>query len=453
MGWHDGETSQVARTIHRLTAVAVTNARAKGLYPDGGGLYLRVTSTGTKSWILRFKRCGRTRDMGLGPLGLISLARARELAAEAGRQRLQGQDPIKARDAQRAAVKRDEASAPTFKDCAEQYISSHEAGWRNAAKHAKLWRHTLRDYAYPIIGDVPVAEIDTNLIMQVLNPIWENKPETASRVRSRMEAVLDGAKVRGLRDGENPARWRGHLAKLLPARSKVRRVRHHPALPYVEIPAFMEALRARNGISARTLEFVILTAARSGEVRGACWDEIDLGARMWIIPVQRMKGGKEHRVPLSDRALAILKEMQDLRQNDLIFPGSKQGQPLSDMSLLMLLRELRPGITTHGFRSTFKDWAAEYTNIPNFVSEAALAHVVADKVEAAYRRTDLLEKRRKLMDTWDWHCTHPASDGAVRERRRDLGVRTPGSGASMATTRTRNPTPLGGRNPLHNGDF
>ena len=334
--------------------------------------------------------------MGLGPISVMSLARARELAAEAGRQRLQGQDPIKARDAQRAAAKREEPSAVTFKECAEQLIASHEAGWRNPFKHAKLWRHTLRDYAYPIIGDLPVGEVNTDLIKQVLKPIWTTKPETASRVRSRMEAVLDWAKVSGFRNGENPARWRGHLDHLLPAPSKVRRVRHHPALPYVDIPEFMEALRARNGISARALEFVILTAARSGEARGAFWDEIDLGARMWIIPVQRMKGGKEHRVPLSDRALAILKEMQGLRQNDLVFPGSKQGRPLSDMSLLMLLRELRPGITTHGFRSTFKDWAAECTNTPNFVSEAALAHVVADKVEAAYRRADLLEPESEV---------------------------------------------------------
>jgi len=362
----------------------------------GGGLYLRVTSTGTKSWILRFKRDGRTRDMGLGPISVMSLARARELAAEAGRQGLQGQDPIKARDAQRAAAKREEPSAVTFKECAEQLIASHEAGWRNPFKHAKLWRHTLRDYAYPIIGDLPVGEVNTDLIKQVLKPIWTTKPETASRVRSRMEAVLDWAKVSGFRNGENPARWRGHLDHLLPAPSKVRRVRHHPALPYVDIPEFMEALRARNGISARALEFVILTAARSGEARGAFWDEIDLGARMWIIPVQRMKGGKEHRVPLSDRALAILKEMQGLRQNDLVFPGSKQGRPLSDMSLLMLLRELRPGITTHGFRSTFKDWAAECTNTPNFVSEAALAHVVADKVEAAYRRADLFRETPEI---------------------------------------------------------
>src|SRR5262249_9651184 len=250
------------------------------------------------------------------------------------------------------------------------------------------------------IGDLTVRDVATELITQVLKTIWTKKPETATRVPSRMEAILDWAKVSGYRNGENAARWRGHLDHLLPRRSKVRRVRHHPALPYSEIPAFMEALRAHSGISPRALEFVILTAVRTGEGRGARWDEIDLGARMWVIPVQRMKGGKEHRVPLSIRAIAILKEMQEVRQNDLVFPGFKQGRPLSDMSLLMLLRELRPGITTHGFRSTFKDWAAEMTNTPNFVSEAALAHAVADKVEAAYRRADLFERRRKLMDAW-----------------------------------------------------
>jgi integrase len=407
----------VARIIHKLTAVAVKNAKTKGLYPDGGGLYLRVTSTGTKSWIFRYKRNGITHDMGLGPAGTISLARARELAAEARRQRLQGLDPIKARDAQRAAAKRGEASAVTFKDCAERFIASHEAGWRNPAKHAKLWHHTLRDYAYSIIGDLPVAEVDTELIMQVLKPIWTEKPETASRVRSRMEAVLDWAKVSRYRDGENPARWRGHLDQLLAARSKVRRVRHHPALPYAEIPSFMEALRARKGIGPRALEFVILTAARTSEVLLATWDEIDFTSRMWIVSAQRMKGGKEHRVPLSARAIAVLKEMEAIRQNELVFPGFKRGRPLSDMGLLMLLRELRPGITTHGFRSTFKDWAAEMTNTPNFVSEAALAHIIADKVEAAYRRTDLFEKRRKLMDSWSRYCMRPASDAVALERR------------------------------------
>ena len=406
----------MARIIHRLTAIAVTNAKAKGLYPDGGGLYLRVTSTGTKSWILRFKRDGRTRDMGLGPLGAVSLARARELTAEASRQRLEGLDPIKARTAVRETARSAE-EAPTFRYCAERLIAAHEPGWRNPSKHAKLWRNTLKTYAFPVLGDLPIAAIDTALVMRVLEPIWVKKPETAARVRSRMEAVLDWAKVSGYREGENAARWRGHLDHLLPARSKVRRVRHHPALPYVEVPSLMEALRARRGIAPRALEFAILTAARTSEVLLALWGEINFAARMWVIPAERMKGGREHRVPLSARTIAILREMQGIQQNEFVFPGFKQGRALSNMSLLMLLRELRSGITTHGFRSTFKDWAAEMTNTPNFVSEAALAHVVADKVEAAYRRADLFQKRRKLMDSWDRYCARPATDVVALARR------------------------------------
>jgi integrase len=404
------------RVVHRLTAITVTNIKTKGLYPDGGGLYLRATSTGTKSWIFRFTRGGITHDMGLGPFPSISLARARELAAEAGRQRLEGRDPIKAREAERAAARRAEAGTATFRYCAEQFIASREPGWRNP-KHAKLWRSTLHTYAYPILGELPVAAVDTTLIMRVLEPIWANKPQTASRVRNRMEAVPDWAKVRGFRDGENAARWRGHLDHLLPASSKVRRVRHHPALPYAEIPAFMEAVRSRCGIAPRALEFVILTAPRTSEVLRAAWCEIDFGARMWVIPGDRMKGAKEHRVPLCDRAIATLNEMQEVRQNEFLFPGFKQGRPLGPMSLRRVLHELRPGITTHGFRSTFKDWAAECTNTANFVSEAALAHVVADKVEAAYRRTDLFDKRRKLMDAWGEFCTRsPISANVVLVR-------------------------------------
>jgi integrase len=407
------------RVIHRLTAITVTSIKTKGLYPDGGGLYLRVTSTGTKSWIFRFTRGGVTHDMGLGPVASISLARARELAAEAGRQRLEGRDPIKVREAERAAARRAEAGAATFRYCAEQFIASREPGWRNP-KHAKLWRSTLRTYVYPIMGELPVAAVDTTLIMRVIEPIWANKPPTASLVRNRMEAVLDWAKVRGFRDGENAARWRGHIDHLLPAGSKVRRVRHHPALPHAEIHAFMEALRSRRGIAPRALEFVILTAARTSEVLSAAWGEINFGARMWVVPADRMKGGKEHRVPLCDSALAILREMEEVRQNELLFPGFKQGRPLGPMSLRRVLHELRPGVTTHGFRSTFKDWAAECTHAPNFVSEAALAHVVADKVEAAYRRSDLFEKRRNLMDAWAAHCnnTFGARAEVVRLRQR-----------------------------------
>jgi integrase len=413
----------VVRTINRLTAVKVTNTKGKGLYPDGAGLYLRVTKSGSKSWILRYKRDGARRDMGLGPVSAISLARARELAAEAGRQCLEGLDPIKVRDAERATAKRIEAGATTFRACAEKMIAAHEIGWRNPKKHATLWRNTLGTYAYPIIGDLPIAVIDTALVMRVLEPIWAQKPETASRVRSRIEAVLDWAKVSGgLRDKENPARWRGHLAHLLPARSKVRRVRHHPALPYSEVPTFLEGLRSRTGISARAIEFIVLTAARTSEALRAAWDEIDLAARTWTVPATRMKGGKEHRVPLCARAIAILKEMQEIRQNELVFPGAKEGRPLSDMSLLMQLRDLRPGVTTHGFRSSFKDWASELTSFPDHVSEAALAHISGDKVRAAYARSDLFEKRRKLMEQWAAFCGRsPSSADVVPIQRRRAG--------------------------------
>ena len=375
----------MARVTHRLTAVEVANVASKGLYPDGHGLYLRVTATGTKSWIYRYTAGGRLRDMGLGPVASVPLAKARKLASECRQQRIEGRDPVQARVAQRAAQKLATARATTFKECADQLVTSHEAGWRNA-KHRQQWRNTLNRYVYPLLGHQPVGVVDTTLVLKVLEPLWTKKPETASRVRGRIEAVLDWAKARGMREGQNPAQWRGHLDHLLPARSKVRRVRHHPALAYAAIPAFMTELRSRPGITARALEFVILTAARTGEALGARWTEIDFVNHIWTVPADRMKAGREHRVPLSARAFAIVREMAEIRQGEFVFPGMKHGRQLSDMSLLMLLRRLRSGITTHGFRSTFKDWAAECTNIPNFVSEAALAHIVADRVEAAYRR-------------------------------------------------------------------
>ena len=402
------------RITHRLTAIKVANVRDRGLHPDGGGLYLRVTAAGTKSWIFRFTRDGRTHDMGLGPVASVSLAKARELAAEGRRQHLGRVDPIKARAAERAAAR--PAEGATFKECAQQLIAARELGWRNA-KHRLQWRSTLAAYAYPILGDVPVAEVTTDLVMQVLEPIWAKKSETASRVRSRTEAVLDWAKARGLRDGENAARWRGHLDHLLAPRSKVQRVRHYPALPYADMPTFIADLRTMTDIRARTLEFTILTAARTSEARHARWDEIHSEQRTWIVPADRMKSGREHRVPLSSGANAILAEMLQIRQNEYVFPGMKQGRPLADKALLLLVRALRPGFTVHGFRSTFKDWCAECTSFPTFVSEAALAHVVADKVEAAYRRTDLLEKRRKLMEAWASYCERTSAEVVPMKRR------------------------------------
>ena len=301
------------------------------------------------------------------------------------------------------------AKAMTFRDCAARYIASHRAGWRNP-KHAAQWEATLATYAGPVMGGLSVQAIDTALVLKVLEPIWTTKPETAGRVRGRIESVLDWAKVRGYRAGENPARWRGHLDKLLPARSKVRRVEHHAALPYAELPGFLMSLRDQEGIAARALEFAIVTAARTGEVIGARWSEIDLLEKIWTVPPGRMKAGKEHRVPLSARALAILEEMQPHRhaEDSFVFPGAKLGRPLSNMAFLMLLRRMgRDDLTAHGFRSSFRDWAAERTNFPSEVAEMALAHMVGSKVEAAYRRGDLFEKRSRLMAAWATFCNEP----------------------------------------------
>jgi integrase len=403
----------MARSIHHLTDRGTKGKLARGLYGDGGGLYLQVSSTGSKSWLFRFKMAGRVRDMGLGSLTDVPLAKARQKAADARELRSEGKDPIIEREAQRAAQRLAEARSVTFQDCAEQLIASKELGWRNA-KHRQQWRNTLAAYAYPRLGKIPVADIDTNGVLRVIEPLWRDKTETASRLRGRIEAVLSWAKARGFRTGENPAQWRGHLDQLLPARSKVRRVEHLAALHYRELSTFMARLRAKSGVTPRALEFTILTAGRTGEVVHARWDEIDMTERLWTVPAERMKAGREHRVPLSSRAVAILKEVNAFRVNDFVFPGIKRGRPLSDVALLMLLRGMHPGITTHGFRSTFKDWAAEQTSTPNFVSEAALAHVVANKVEGAYRRGELLEKRRQLMQAW---CNFCGSQSVTRSKR------------------------------------
>ena len=389
----------MARTTHRLTALKAGAVKTKGLHHDGDGLYLRVTATGSKSWMLRYTLNGVTRDMGLGPYPNVSLAGARQQAVAQRELVARRIDPIEARKSAVAADRLAALGIVTFRECAEALLKSNESGWRNA-KHRQQWRNTLTVYAYPVIGDVAVGDVNTTLVLGILEPIWQTVPETASRLRGRIERVLDAAKARGLRTGENPCRWRGHLDAILPPRRRVRAVVHHPALPYADLPAFVEVLRAREGISARALEFAILTAARTNEALGAQWPEFDLRNAVWTVPASRMKGGREHRVPLSAQAVRVLRELEDTRTCEFVFPGIKSGRPLSDMALLMLLRGLWPGVTTHGFRSTFKDWCAECTSTPNFVSEAALAHVVADKVEAAYRRADLLARRRKLMAAW-----------------------------------------------------
>ncbi|QIF09203.1 tyrosine-type recombinase/integrase [Ralstonia mannitolilytica] len=378
----------------------VAKTTEPGLYADGGGLYLQITKTGGKSWLFRYMRNGRARGMGLGPLHTISLADARNRALDCRRQLLDGVDPIDARDAERTTQKAAAANEVTFESCALAYINAHRAGWKNA-KHAEQWANTLATYAYPVFESLPVAAINTALVMRVLEPLWTSKTETASRLRGRIESVLDWATVRGYRTGDNPARLKGHLDTLLPKRSRVQKVQHHKALPYADLAEFMTTLRAQEGAAARALELLILTATRTSEVIGAQWHEIDLDGAVWTIPARRMKMGKEHRIPLSNRAIAIIKAQQALQQDDYVFPGARYGRPLSNMAMLQLLERMdRKDITVHGFRSTFRDWAGETTNYPREVCEAALAHGIKDKAEAAYARGDLFQKRAKLMEDW-----------------------------------------------------
>lgn len=394
----------MARASNKLTAMGVLKMKEPGRYADGGGLYLQVGPTGGKSWLFRYTRQGKAREMGLGALGVLSLSEAREKAAEARQVLAAGGDPIEVREIERVRLRLEEARGMTFAQCAAAYIDAHKAGWRNA-KHAAQWTSTLKAYAEPAFGALPVQAVDLTLVLRALEPIWQAKPETASRVRGRIEAILDWATVRGYRSGDNPARWKGHLAKLLPARSKVQKVEHHAALPYEEIGTFMAALRQRQGGAARALEFTILTAARTSEALNAQWEEFDLTAKVWNVPGARMKAGRDHRVPLSDPAVAILLAMAEVGQGPFVFPGHKKDRPLSNMVFLQLLKRMdRPDLTAHGFRSTFRDWAAERTAFSREVAEAALAHTVGDKVEAAYRRGDLFEKRRRLMEAWARYC-------------------------------------------------
>ncbi|MGJ5044147.1 tyrosine-type recombinase/integrase [Bradyrhizobium sp. HKCCYLRH1062] len=405
----------MAHLVGRLTALKVAKVKKPGMYADGAGLYLQVTgdgeNTSAKSWIFRFTLRGRSREMGLGSFSIFGLAEARAKAAEYRRQVYEGIDPIEARRAHRVQAALEAAAALTFKECTKQYLAAHSAGWRNA-KHAAQWSSTLKTYAEPVIGSLSVHSIDTALVMKIIEPLWSKKPETASRLRGRIEAVLDWATVRGFRQGENPARWRGHLDKLLPARTKVRKVKHHAALPYDELPAFMTALRAQDGAAARALEFLILTAARTGEVIGARPEEIK--DKVWTVPAGRMKASKEHRVPLPAAALAIVEKLRNEQGGAHLFPGGKRDKPLSNMAMLALLDRMgRSDLTAHGFRSTFRDWAAECTNYPSEVVEMALAHTIGSKVEAAYRRGDLFEKRKTLMSDWAAFC---ASSGGADQK-------------------------------------
>jgi len=433
----------VRSSLKRLSQSFVEKHTTAGLYSDGNGLYLQITAAKdggyvTKSWIFRYAvgtgKEKRERKMGLGAYPLVSLAMAREMAIECSLKRLRGIDPLEEREAQKHTKAVEAAKTITFQKAAEHYIAAHRAGWRSV-KHASEWHKTLKNYAYPVFAEMTVRNIDTGMVMRVLEPIWTTKTETASRVRGRIESVLDWAKVNGYLEGENPARWSGHLDHLLPARSKVRKKEHHPALPHEQIPAFMAELRSRTGTSVKCLEFAILTAARTREAIGATWDEIDIDEKVWTVPPERMKGFREHGVPLSDAAIAVIEHMRSLQQSDYVFPGNREGKSLDLMAMLNAIyrmnrhrekaglprwvdpKENNEDVVPHGFRSTFRDWIAEKTNFQSEVAEAALAHVKGDEVEAAYQRGTMFRKRRELMDAWATYCAGEADEAKVARPR------------------------------------
>lgn len=392
--------------LGKLAAISLNKLR-DGWHNDGSSLYLFVRGN-SRTWVFRYVgHDGRRKHMGLGSLRSVGLSRAREVARDL-RSKLKDPinsiDPLEGRQQAVKARQIDEAKSITFEKASLTYIESHRDGWSNP-KHAQQWENTLRTYSFPIFGDLPINRIDTALVIKCLEPIWKTKQETASRIRGRIESVLDWARVRGFRDGDNPARWRGHLDKLLTPRKKEQV--HHAALDFKKLPAFMADLHKRDGFAARALEFTILTAARSGEVRGATWSEIDFDERLWVLPGSRMKAGKEHRVPLSDAAMDILAAMpRDVGRPDQIIFTSARGGVLSDMSLTAVIKRMKVDVTAHGFRSTFRDWAAELTSHSPEVIEMAMAHAIRNQVEAAYRRGDLLEKRRQLMDDWAVYCAN-----------------------------------------------
>ena len=401
------------KKARELAPIEVQRLTKPGMHTVGGvtGLYLQVLPSGARSWVLRVTVAGKRRDMGLGGFPDVTLAQAREKAREARATIEKGIDPIAQRVAARSALAASRGAAVTFEEAARQFITAKSAEWSNA-KHGQQWTNTLEAYAFPVVGKLACADVALPHVLKILEPIWATKTETASRLRGRIESVLDWATVRGFRKGENPARWKGHLDKILPAPGKVAKVEHHEAVTLNDLGAFVRDLRQRDGIAARALEFLILTAARSGEVRGATWAEIDMAGRVWTVPPERMKAGKEHRVPLSDTALRLLESLPRIAGNDLVFP-SPRGLVLSDMTLTAVMRRMKREEVPHGFRSTFRDWAAERTNYPREVAEMALAHTIGDKVEAAYRRGDLFEKRARMMGEWAKFCDTITPAGEV----------------------------------------
>jgi integrase len=396
--------SKMASRINKLSGVVLSRLIKPGLYGDGGGLWLQVSGTTARSWVFRYAIRGKRHQMGLGSINTIDLATARAKARVCRQLLLDGKDPLSERRGANAAHALREAKRITFDQCAAAYIDAHRGTWKNP-KHVTQWENTIATYASPLIGSLAVADVETDLVVKVLSPIWRNKTETAVRLRGRIECVLDWATVSKFRHGDNPARWKGHLENLLANPNKIAPVKNHPALPWREIGSFIADLRGREGVAARATEFAILTACRSGEVRGATWEEFDMEAKLWTIPAKRMKAGREHRVPLSTAAMALLASIP--RAGAFVFPGRDLDTPLSDMSLTAVLRRMGRGdITVHGFRSTFRDWCAEYesNSFSREVCEHALAHSLPDKTEAAYQRGDLLEKRVRLMQAWTDYC-------------------------------------------------
>jgi len=394
----------MARGHGKLSALAISRAKEPGLYADGGGLYLQVAPSGATSWIYRYQRAGRRRYMGLGAHGDVSLADARRKALAARKVLADGFDPIDEAREREVLEAAKSASAMTFQQAAERYIEAHKSGWRNP-KHVAQWPSTLRSYVFPVFGDKPVAAVDIALVLQVLEPLWETKNETARRVRGRIEAVLDWAAAGGLRSRENPARWRGLLQHRLSKQPRSARIQHHPALDYRKMSSFMVRLRAEEGDAARCLEFTVLVGCRTSESTGMRWSEVDLDKALWVVPANRIKAGKVHRVPLVGRALEIIRAQGRYRTSEFVFNGRKADTGLSNMAMSTVLKRLGYGkVTVHGFRSSLRDWAAEATNYPREVAEMALAHAVGDRVEAAYRRGDLLQKRINFLKEWEAHC-------------------------------------------------
>lgn len=399
----------MAAGIEKLTALKVTRLSKPGRHADGKGLYLQITKTLAKSWLFRYERDGKERFMGLGPVHSVGLAEARERARDARNCLAKGKDPLDERNALVLAAKAQVQSNRDFDSCAADYIKSRQDEWKSE-KHRKQWERTLAVHASPHIGKMAVRQITTPSVLKVLQPIWTTRTETASRVRERIERILSWSAKHGYREGENPARWDGHLEELLPKPSKLKKVVHYPAMPYREVGAFMRDLKRQVGFAPRALEFTILTACRTGEVLGATWEEIDFRARVWTIPAERMKNGKEHRVPLTTSAVEVLRKVRRYHPR-LVFPGTKKDKPLSGMAMLKVLERMgRSSLTVHGFRSSFRDWAAEMTQYPEAIAEMCLAHTVGSAVENAYRRSDLFNRRRGLMTDWESWCAEVQPD-------------------------------------------